>query len=140
MKDIQVLTPNRYNYLHATSTNLSVKTKGINKLVQEVTMQLKRTPNRDLFRPDLGVGLKRSLPLVHGKKTQQQVFTSLAASINKLESDIIDSQKETGLDDTEKLREIDLVEANFSEDSATWLIEIRVKAVSKEEAITIVSL
>jgi len=140
VKDIQVLTPNKYNYLHSTSTNLSVATKGLKKLVQEVVMQLKRTPNRDMFRPDLGVGLKRSLPLVHGAKTEQQVFTSLASSINKLQSDIQESQKDMNLDKTEKLKDIDLVEANFSHDSSTWMIKLRVESMSRDEDVTIVSL
>jgi len=138
MKDIQVLTANKYNYLHSTSTNLSITSRGINKLIQEVTLYLKRTPGRDIFSPDIGVGLRRSLPMTHSEKTKEQVLTTVASSINKMESDIIESQMGSNLDKTEMLDEVVLEEITFDEADMTWYVTLRVYNKAGNSNLTII--
>jgi len=140
MKDIQVLTPNKYNYLHSTSTNLSISVKGIQKLIQEVTLYLKRSPNRDIFEPDIGVGLRKSLPIAHNNKTRDQVFTSVASSINQMESDIRESQQNSNLDDTEKLDSAVLEEMTFDQSDMTWYLTIRIYNQAGNSDITIIEI
>ena len=138
MKDIQVLTPNKYNYLHSTSTNLSITVRGLQKLIQEVTLYLKRSPNRDIFEPDIGVGLRKSLPMTHSVKTKDQVFTTVASSINQMETDIRESQQNSNLDPTEKLDQVLLDEITFDEADMTWYITLRVYNQAGNSDITII--
>lgn len=133
MKDIQVVTPNAYNYLHSTSTDLSIPVTGLNKLVQEIVLHLKRTPNRDLSDPDIGAALRSSLPLSTGRKTEKQVYASIVSSIMKVKEDIKDSQQNQNLKPTEKLENIEVLEATFSPTQTAWFINLKVTAQSKDE-------
>lgn len=140
MKDIQVVTPNEYNYLHSTSTNLSVMTDKIQKLVQEVTMAIKRTPGRDLFSPDIGAGIRRVLPIAQGVDTNQEASMIVVSTISKVEEDIKASQANTNLDAAEQLQSLEVLSAEFDIQQTAWFISIRLTSKSNEQIETIILL
>ena len=139
-KDIQVLTPNEYNYLHRTSTNVSVTVTGIQKLIQEVTMGIIKYADRGLFHTDYGVGIDKKLPSTYHETTEQRAIADVTAGINKLKSDIITSQTSQGLGSEEMLRDLNLIDLAFDIAQSTWFVTVRVSNMVGEEEQSIVQI
>jgi len=139
MIDVQVITRNKYNYYHNTSTDLPISNMGLDKLVQEIVLHLKRTPNRDVFDPAIGSSLRQALPLAYGSQTKNQVFATIASSISKIKSDILSSQSNVNLDPREKLQDIELMEATFDPNQTAWFISIRVTN-QRNDAVEVITL
>jgi len=137
-KDIQVLTPNEHNYLHRTSTNVSVVVTGIQKLIQEVTMGIIKYADRGLFHTDYGVGIDKKLPSTFHSTTEQRAISDVTAGINKLKSDIMTSQTGQGLDQDEMLRDLRLLDLAFDIAQSAWFVTVSVSNMAGEEQESIV--
>ncbi|KKN70456.1 hypothetical protein LCGC14_0430340 [marine sediment metagenome] len=131
-QDVRVVVPNEFNFLRPTSTNTPLAAKGMDKLIQIVTMSLLTSPGRDVFNPSGGAGLREILPRGANQTTEVGVLSDVSIALIKVEDDIRSAQNEEEEDPGARLASLALVSVQFDLPNSKWEVVVRLTSESGE--------
>ena len=134
MSDIRVTVPNEHSYVISTSTTFPLQVNGLGKLIQLVTFAVKTTPNRDLFDPEYGMGIRDILPSAAHTITEQRSRSEVARALSRIEEDILRLQQTEANSDAESLQSLVLLGLEFDVENAIWEVIVGVTSIAGENA------
>lgn len=134
MSDIRVAVPNKYDYVISTSTNFPLSVGGLSKLIQIVTFAIKTDPDKDIFEPEYGMGIRNILPRAAHTITEQKARSDVARALSRIQEDIIRLQRTEDNTDAETLRKLTLLDLEFDIENAIWEVTVRVTSQAGESA------
>jgi len=107
---------------------------GLGKLIQLVTFAVKTTPNRDLFDPEYGMGIRDILPSAAHTITEQRSRSEVARALSRIEEDILRLQQTEANSDAESLQSLVLLGLEFDVENAIWEVIVGVTSIAGENA------
>lgn len=133
-QDVRVVVPNEFDFLRPTSTNTPLAAKGLDKLIQIVTMALLSSPGRDIFNPKGGAGLIDILPKGANQSTEEGVLSDVSISLMRVEDEIKAAQNEEEEDPRARLASLLLISVQFDLPNAKWEVAVRLTSEAGETA------
>lgn len=106
--------------------------KGIDKVCQEVLVNLLITPGFDVFSPDRGGGM-RALPGIQDETKLKSIITSV---ISKTSNDVKSSQRGAGLPDSEILNNLEVVKVELLLDNS---IKVNIRIITEDSQKAFIS-
>lgn len=114
--------------------------KGIELLVQIVTIELLSSPGRDINNPTYGGNLRSLIGSSIGYDDEAEIYAEIKMMVQTAEKNIRQMQQATSRSSNEKLSRLDLIDVVPDEENLQLEIIIRIISMDQQETEAIVGL